>query len=129
MRLKTLVLCSSSAMILALGATPAFAQDEPAPADTGLEAQEAPGDPEAAADDATSEDIVVTGIRRSLQSAQNIRRNSEQIVDSVVAEDIGKLPDLNTAQTAARIPGVQVYRQGGEAQNVLVRGLPNFTTT
>jgi iron complex outermembrane recepter protein len=127
MRLKTLVLCSSSAAILALTATPALAQDEPA--DPGLEAQETPADPEADADETTSEDIVVTGIRRSLQSAQNIRRNSDQIVDSVVAEDIGKLPDLNTAQTAARIPGVQVYRQGGEAQNVLVRGLPNFTTT
>jgi TonB-dependent receptor len=127
MRLKTLVLCSSSAAILAFAATPASAQDEPAP--TADPAAEAPADPVAAADDATSEDIVVTGIRRSLQSAQNIRRNSENIIDSVVAEDIGKLPDLNTAQTAARIPGVQVYRQGGEAQNVLVRGLPNFTTT
>lgn len=74
-------------------------------------------------------DIVVTGIRESLESVREIRRNSEQIIDAVVAEDIGKLPDLNTAQTAARIPGVQVYRQGGEAQNVLVRGLPNFTTT
>lgn len=73
--------------------------------------------------------IVVTGLRQSLQSIRNIRRNSLQIVDAVVAEDIGKLPDLNTAQTAARIAGVQVYRQGGEASNVLVRGLPNFATT
>ncbi|HEX8467980.1 MAG TPA: TonB-dependent receptor [Allosphingosinicella sp.] len=130
MRLKTLVLCSSSAAILALAATPAAAQDVPATDDPAAEAQQAPADPGA---DATAgvaeEEIVVTGIRRSLQSAQNIRRNSDQIIDSVVAEDIGKLPDLNTAQTAARIPGVQVYRQGGEAQNVLVRGLPNFTTT
>jgi iron complex outermembrane receptor protein len=79
----------------------------------------------AAADQA----IVVTGLRRSLQSAQNIRKNSQQIVDAIVAEDIGKLPDLNTAETAARIPGVQVYREGGEADSVLVRGLPNYTTT
>jgi iron complex outermembrane recepter protein len=130
MRFKTFVLCTSSALVLA--ASPAWAQD------TGEErpqAQEQTADAEAAQTDtadtaAEGEDtIVVTGIRRSLQSAQNIRRNSEQIIDSVVAEDIGKLPDLNTAQTAARIPGVQVYRQGGEAQNVLVRGLPNFTTT
>ncbi|HEX8449008.1 MAG TPA: TonB-dependent receptor, partial [Allosphingosinicella sp.] len=139
MRLKTLVLCSSSAAILALASTPAAAQDTPATDDAAAESQEAPTDPaqdQAEADEAaaaaaaeTGDEIVVTGIRRSLQSAQNIRRNSEQIIDSVVAEDIGKLPDLNTAQTAARIPGVQVYRQGGEAQNVLVRGLPNFTTT
>jgi TonB-dependent receptor len=140
MRLKTLVLCSSSAAILALAATPAMAQSDPAAAaDPAVETAEAPSDAEqdqAAADEAaaaaaaeTGDEIVVTGIRRSLQSAQNIRRNSDQIIDSVVAEDIGKLPDLNTAQTAARIPGVQVYREGGEARNVLVRGLPNFTTT
>jgi TonB-dependent receptor len=118
-----------------LCAAPAMAQAQTTTtADVGVEAQEGPADAEASPEtdstvDASGDEIVVTGIRRSLQSAQNIRRNSEQIVDSVVAEDIGKLPDLNTAQTAARIPGVQVYRQGGEAQNVLVRGLPNFTTT
>jgi TonB-dependent receptor len=139
MRLKTLVLCSSSVAILAF-ASPALAQSDPAaPADPAAETPEGAADAEqdaAVAQDAaaaaaaeTGDEIVVTGIRRSLQSAQNIRRNSDQIIDSVVAEDIGKLPDLNTAQTAARIPGVQVYRQGGEAQNVLVRGLPNFTTT
>src|SRR4051812_15552994 len=129
MRLKTLVLCSSSAAILAF-ATPALAQTDAAtPTDPAAQAPDATADAAGTADETTGEDIVVTGIRRSLQSAQNIRRNSDQIIDAVVAEDIGKLPDLNTAQTAARIPGVQVYRQGGEAQNVLVRGLPNFTTT
>jgi TonB-dependent receptor len=146
MRITSRVLRSTTALTALLIAAPALAQQttEAAP-DPNLEAQTKPADPEtvagtdapaaegelvAAPDPAdTGESIVVTGIRRSLQSAQNIRRNSEQIVDSVVAEDIGKLPDLNTAQTAARIPGVQVYRQGGEAQNVLVRGLPNFTTT
>lgn len=115
MRLRTLIRCSVS--LAAVVACPAFAQTQDAPAET------------AAVDDAADPDIVVTGLRESLQSIQAIRRNSEQIIDSVVAEDIGKLPDLNTAQTAARIPGVQVYRQGGEAQNVLVRGLPSFTTT
>jgi TonB-dependent receptor len=134
-RLKSIILCSTSFAMFGLCAAPAAAQGQTTTADEGTEAQEAPADAEASPDqadgttDASGDEIVVTGIRRSLQSAQNIRRNSEQIVDSVVAEDIGKLPDLNTAQTAARIPGVQVYRQGGEAQNVLVRGLPNFTTT
>lgn len=140
-------LWSSTALIALVAlASPAGAQPQPGPVpDPELEAQTKPADPEttpapedgviqqeqvAAPDPAdTGEAIVVTGIRRSLETAENIRRNSEQIVDSVVAEDIGKLPDLNTAQTAARIPGVQVYRQAGEAQNVLVRGLPNFTTT
>lgn len=130
MRIRSLALATASFTALAF-ATPAAAQQQ-APVDPTIEAQ--PDAQVTVADDATPDDpnadaIVVTGIRRSLQSARNIRRNSDQIIDAVVAEDIGKLPDLNTAQTAARIPGVQVYRQGGEASNVLVRGLPNFTTT
>jgi iron complex outermembrane recepter protein len=133
MRIRTFALSTASFAALAF-ASPAFAQDQQqAPVDPTVEAQTTPSDdagtPEADPAAAGGEEIIVTGLRRSLQSAQNIRRNSEQIVDAIVAEDIGKLPDLNTAQTAARIPGVQVYRQGGEAQNVLVRGLPNFTTT
>src|SRR5205823_2093449 len=75
--------------------------------------------------------IVVTGLRRSLQSARNLKRNSDQVVDAVVAEDIGKLPDITVSDTAARIPGVQVERSGGEATRVLIRGLDNeyYTTT
>lgn len=118
MRAITLGRCSATAVAISLLASAAQAQQTPddqsaAPADPGGEVDE----------------IVVTGLRASLESVRNIRRNSDEIVDAVVAEDIAKLPDLNTAQIAARIPGVQVYRQGGEAQNVLVRGLPNFTTT
>ena len=75
------------------------------------------------------EEVVVTGIRASLASAERLKQVAPQVVDAIVAEDIGKLPDLNTAETAARIPGVQVYREGGEASNVLVRGLPFYTTT
>ena len=55
--------------------------------------------------------IVVTGIRKSLRSGRAIRRNSDQIVDAIIAEDIGKLPDIAVSDTAARIPGVQVIRQ------------------
>ena len=75
--------------------------------------------------------IVVTGLRRSMQSARNIKRNSPQVVDAVVAEDIGKLPDITVSDTAARIPGIQVERSGGEANRVLLRGLDNtyYTTT
>ncbi len=116
MRGITLVRCSASAMAAALLASAAQAQE--------VQADTTPP----AAPEPTGE-IVVSGLRQSLESIRNIRRNSDEIVDAVVAEDIAKLPDLNTAQIAARIPGVQVYRQGGEASNVLVRGLPNFTTT
>ena len=75
--------------------------------------------------------IVVTGLRRALQSARNIKRNSDQIVDTIVAEDIGKLPDITVSDSAARIPGIQVERERGEAGRVLVRGLDNtfYTTT
>src|SRR5687768_10390619 len=139
-------LWSTSAMAVALIAAPAAAQttDPATPPDPTVEAQEQPADPEAGspqtddavqtaagADQATTdtETIVVTGLRRSLRSAQNIKRNSEQIVDAIVAEDIGKLPDIAVSDTAARIPGVQVERGGGEAGRVLVRGLPDFATT
>jgi TonB-dependent receptor len=131
MRFKSFLLCSSSAALFA--ASPAWAQTQGAGPEP--QAQEQPADPEAGAaqtDDAvegTGEEIVVTGLRRSLQSAQNIKRNSEQIVDTIVAEDIGKLPDIAVSETAARIPGVQVIRRGGEADAVLIRGLPDFTTT
>ncbi len=74
---------------------------------------------------------MVTGLRRSLQSARNIKRNSTQMIDAIVAEDIGKLPDITVSESAARIPGVQVERNGGEASRVLLRGLDNtyYTTT
>jgi iron complex outermembrane recepter protein len=148
MRVKTLVLCSTSGLMLALAATPAAAQDQPVsqpatPPDPTVRAQDNPAAPDqgapqtddstqsaSGADDAAQGDtIVVTGFRRSLQSAQNIKRNSVQIVDAIVAEDIGKLPDTYVSDTAARIPGVQVERSGGEAGRVLVRGLPDFETT
>ncbi len=46
----------------------------------------------------------MTGIRQSLSNAQNIKRNSDAIVDALVAEDIGKFPDNNAAEAIARVP-------------------------
>ena len=74
-------------------------------------------------------DIVVTGARGSIRSAQQIKRNADEVVDVIVAEDIGKLPDSNASESLARVTGVQVERGGGEAARVLVRGLPDITTT
>ena len=132
MRMKTLVLCSSSLAMMPL-AYPALAQTA---GQTGpVQTEDVPNDPDAAApqqDDAVEgegDEIVVTGLRRSIQSAQNLKRNSDQIVDAIVAEDIGKLPDVTVSDTAARIPGVQVERSGGEANRVLIRGLPDVITT
>jgi TonB-dependent receptor len=125
---------------IAAAASPAIAQDQPVPPNPGATAQQTPATPAqnpdapqspAAAGGTGENAIVVTGLRRSLQSARNVKRNSDQIVDAVVAEDIGKLPDITVSDTAARIPGVQVERNGGEANRVLVRGLDNtyYTTT
>lgn len=124
MRLQTLIRCSASVAALALSTERAWAQDVPPAPQPAAEDAAAPAAQE-------EEAIVVTGLRRSLQSAQNVRRNSEQIVDAVVAEDIGKLPDVAVSDTAARIPGVQVERSGGEASRVLLRGLDRsyYTTT
>lgn len=129
MRFNTLIRCTVSVGALSLSTSPAWAQDAPPAGETPPPTdQAAPAD---AAGEQEEDGIVVTGLRRSLQSAQNIRRNSDQIVDAVVAEDIGKLPDVAVSDTAARIPGIQVERSGGEASRVLLRGLdrPFYTTT
>lgn len=76
----------------------------------------------------TAEEIVVTGVRASLASAQSIKERSIQIVDSIVAEDIGKLPDNTVSDALQRVTGVQVNRGAGEAGLVLIRGLPNVAT-
>src|SRR5688572_14749439 len=146
MRRISMNLLSTSVIALAVATSPAAAQttDPATPPDATVEAQELPVDPDAGSpqtddavqtatgqDQATAEDntIVVTGLRRSLQSAQNIKRNSEQIVDAIVAEDIGKLPDVTASAAVARIPGVQVNRSAGEAAQVQIRGLPDLSTT
>lgn len=137
MRRTSTILWSTSAIAFAISANPAFAQDQATPPDPNATAQETPADPVQNADapaepaQAAESEIVVTGLRRSLQSSQNIKRNSDQIVDSIVASDIGKLPDIAVSDTAARIPGIQVTRERGEADRVLVRGLDRsyYTTT
>ena len=122
MRLKSIILGSTSLLV--------FGTALPAAAQTATPADQPPATAQATpvADDPVGEDIVVTGLRRSLESAQNLKKNSIQQIDSIVASDIGKLPDIAVSDTAARIAGVQVNRIGGEASGVLVRGLPDFTT-
>jgi TonB-dependent receptor len=74
-------------------------------------------------------DIVVTGFRASLNNALNMKRREAAAVDSIVAEDIGKFPDSNLAESMQRVPGVALARgDGGEGRNISVRGLgPAFT--
>lgn len=93
----------ASAMLMV---APALAQD-----------QSAPAEPEGA-------DIVVTGFRASLNSALGMKRKEAAAIDSIVAEDIGKFPDSNLAESMQRVPGVALARgDGGEGRNISVRGL------
>ena len=67
-------------------------------------------------------DIVVTGIRASLRNSINLKRDAQGIVDAISAEDIGKFPDTNLAESLQRITGVSIDRSNGEGQFVTVRG-------
>ncbi|MER2490383.1 TonB-dependent receptor [Catenovulum sediminis] len=112
-------------LALATAIAPAFA--EQADEDTEVQAQNAESSAETA--DETTEIIQVKGLRSSLMKAQDIKMNSDSFVDAIVAEDIGKLPDVTAAESIARIAGVQVTRYNDEANAILIRGLPDITTT
>ena len=73
--------------------------------------------------------IEVAGIRKSMLKSRDMKRNSDSIIDVIVAEDIGKLPDITAAESIARLPGVQVTRFNDETSGILVRGLPYHATT
>ena len=117
-------LCAVATAALAL---PAAAQTAPTPgAQSGAPANQARD----AGDSATVlDDIVVTGIRASLRSAEAIKRTSSVIVDAITAEDAGKFPDNNISESLQRITGVAIERTGGEGQFITVRGMgPQFNT-
>jgi TonB-dependent receptor len=78
--------------------------------------------------------VVVTGIRASAQSSVALKRDAMEVVDSITADDIGKLPDPNVSETLTRVPGVQGYRYGGEGASpvgsgsgLTIRGLSGQT--
>ena len=77
----------------------------------------------AADSSAPLEEVIVTGIRASLTSSENLKRNSTGFVDGIVAEDIGKFPDTNLAEAMQRITGVSIDRVNGEGSKVSVRGI------
>ncbi|MDY0745162.1 TonB-dependent receptor [Paucibacter sp. R3-3] len=74
--------------------------------------------------------VVVTGIRASLESAATIKRNASAVVDAISAEDVGKLPDSDVGQSLGRVPGVSVGREFGQGATVSIRGSdPQMTYT
>lgn len=118
------LLATTSALTLVIVPLSAAAQAGPQ-----LSSAEEPGVVNADMGEQESDEIVVTAIRRSLETAQAIKQNSDEIVDSIVAEDIGKLPDVTASESLARLTGVQVSRNAGVAQGVTVRGLGDLSTT
>ena len=118
---RFLALSTASSLALCAFATqPAFAQST--------------GTPEEAVETAESEDvIIVTGFKKSLESAQNVKRDSDTFVDAITAEDIGALPDRSVAEALQRVPGVNIGRFekttdpdrfSVEGTGVIIRGLP-----
>jgi len=74
--------------------------------------------------------VTVSGIRRGIEDAISVKKDSTSIVEAISAEDIGKLPDVSIAESIARLPGLAAQRVGGRAQVISVRGLsPDFATT
>ncbi len=86
-------------------------------------------DPTGTSDTPEKTDIIVVGIRGSVASAANKKKNAKQIVDSVVAEDAGKLPDNNVVEALSRVTGVQIERSRGQGQDIAIRGLSGVQTT
>ncbi len=104
---------SSTAWLAIALAPSAYAQTEATPAE----------EPEA------EEEVVVTGIRASLENALDIRRKADVILDGISADDIGSTPDLNLGEALQRIPGVQINRSADRRDaSISVRGLPSQYT-
>lgn len=76
------------------------------------------------------EEVVVTGIRRSLMDSIAMKENSSSIVEAIAPEDIGKLPDVSIADSLSRLPGITTQRLDGRANVVSIRGLgPDYNAT
>lgn len=109
----SLVKFMAGASVVAMGAAApvALAQDAPADNETAEEIAQDDGNV-----------IIVSGIRASLRESMNLKREGQGVVDAISAEDIGKFPDTNLAESLQRITGVSIERTNGEGTNVTVRG-------
>ncbi len=115
---RALHIAGVSVLAIALGASQAQAQQAAAPTTGGATASEAP---------AVGGEIVVSGIRASLRNSMNLKRTTLGVLDAISAEDIGKFPDTNLAESLQRITGVSIDRNSGEGSTVTVRGFgPDF---
>jgi TonB-dependent receptor len=134
MKLRSALACAASYVAISVAAGHAYGQTT----QTTQTAQNAPAAPNAqvAQNNQNSqngqsdqiETVVVTGVRASVKSALEIKKNADQFVDSIVAEDIGKLPDNNVIEALQHVTGIQVSRNAAEADQLLIRGLPDIAT-
>lgn len=104
-------LFTASVIALVSGVNAAYAQD--ASTDAGADEEEAE----------TLDEIIVTGARSSIKRALDLKKNADNIIDAIVAEDIGKFPDENLADALQRVAGITITRNNGEGQRITVRGL------
>ncbi|WP_343525894.1 TonB-dependent receptor [Sphingomonas sp.] len=130
--LMALALLAPGAAFAQTAAPGAVRSDTPAQANaTSAQQAGTPQDP-SLSDEPTTADIIVTGLRSSLQRNLDIKRTATGVVDAISAEDIGKFPDSNVAASLQRLPGVSIQRSGarGEPTGITVRGFGgDFNTT
>jgi len=112
MQLRNALACAAASLIGSISAAPCYAQA--APQSTGQADQ--------------LQEVVVTGVRKSIKSALDLKKVAQQVQDSIVAEDIGKLPDNNVIEALQHVTGVQISRNAAEANQLLIRGLPDIET-
>jgi TonB-dependent receptor len=97
---------------------------QPVMAQEATASKDAPSDEAPSAKSADNDSIIVTGFRSSLTKALDVKREQAVAVDTILAEDIGKFPDSNLAESMQRLPGVALSRSdGGEGRTITVRGL------
>ncbi|WP_031238252.1 TonB-dependent receptor [Asticcacaulis sp. AC466] len=115
--MKKMLMTGAAAGALFFLAASSYAQTA-----TSTEAQ----DGQVAKEDQATE-VVVTGFRKSLSAARDIKKRSVIQKDVIVAEDMAKFPELNLAESLQRLPGVQITREAGEGRRISLRGLgPDF---
>lgn len=110
-RICTWRTCASFGILLSLAA----AGSANAQTDTGEKSKQNE-------EDATMEEVFVTGFRQSTEKNLEIKKMSSSIMEAITAEDVGKFPDKNVADALQRVPGVTIDRSGGEGGTVSIRG-------
>lgn len=121
MKISKTILCASIFAGLSMVAS-AHAQDAQSSSSEKSERAKTPQQRAAERQAKQLQGVTVTGYRQSLEKALTIKRNANAVVDAISAEDIGKFPDTNAAESLAHLPGISVDRQFGEGEKVSING-------